>query len=80
MTEVTATDNAVTIDSPLGKIKGIPIPALGWIVLALAFGFLLVKMTGSFERSLVKMETELSSIATEETKQTILLEKILDKD
>ena len=64
--------NGVSIDSPLGKIKGIPISALGWVILALAFGFLLIKMTGTFEQSLVKMSTELS-------KQTILLEKILDK-
>jgi hypothetical protein len=72
MSSTKAEAGHVSVDSPLGKIKGIPVAALGWVVMALAFGFLLVKMTGSFEQSLVKISEELP-------KQTVILEKILDK-
>lgn len=78
--EMTVTSDGVSIDSPLGKIKGIPLSALGWVGVLFAFGFMLFKLTGSFEQSLIKMEGHMGGIAVESAKQTVLLEKILDKD
>jgi hypothetical protein len=62
----------VDIETSWGKIKNIPPHLLGWLVVAAMCAFLMWKITGSFD-------TKLSTIATEVPKQTILLQRILDK-
>lgn len=64
-------DGQVEVDTAFGKIKGIPIAALGWVVMAAAFGFMVYTQVTTDAESL-------RSMAEEMPKQTILLQQILD--
>lgn len=71
MTNADVHDGHLSVDSPLGKIKGIPISALSWIVMAAGFLWMLYQLTTGISTSMQK-------IAEEQPKQTILLEKIYE--
>lgn len=73
------TKHGIEVETGLGKIKNVPFKELGWVILALAFAWMIYNQTGTQSKSL-------AAIAEELPKQTIImeqqgrtLEKILDK-
>jgi hypothetical protein len=62
-------NETVDMKTPIGSFKNVPMSFLGWLGMALLAGYLVFKMTGSFEEKLTRMSEEMP-------RQTVILKQI----